>query len=239
MDTKQVYSPYGYHLPNQGVLGFNGERPDAATGHYHLGNGYRAYNPALMRCMTPDSLSPFAQGGFSAYCYCQGDPVNFCDPSGHFLGKRIAHALNLVPTSAKAAMAGAMKVTPKKFTRLVAFHGTEAAFAESFKKSGVLAKFSQPGRQLQGVAFYGAIDKHQAKGYADMAHGPGKVFGIFLEDGLELVPGIGFTQDKAGRIAFKPPILQHLEVRELTPADKVVVELRRPEALKKKSAPAA
>ena len=41
------------------LMGFNGERPDPLTGHYLLGNGYRAFNPVLMRFNSPDSSSPF------------------------------------------------------------------------------------------------------------------------------------------------------------------------------------
>ncbi|WP_410175009.1 RHS repeat-associated core domain-containing protein [Mycetohabitans endofungorum] len=33
--------------------GFNGERFDPINGTYHLGNGYRAYNPVLMRLTVP------------------------------------------------------------------------------------------------------------------------------------------------------------------------------------------
>ena len=66
------------------LLGFNGERPDPVTGCYLLGNGYRAFNPVLMRFNSPDSLSPFGKGGLNAYAYCSGDPVNLSDPSGHF-----------------------------------------------------------------------------------------------------------------------------------------------------------
>ncbi|WP_434706426.1 RHS repeat-associated core domain-containing protein [Pseudomonas sp. Z1-12] len=46
------------------------------TGHYLLGNGYRAFNPGLMRFNSPDSLSPFGEGGLNAYAYSVGDPVN-------------------------------------------------------------------------------------------------------------------------------------------------------------------
>ncbi|BAP42779.1 RHS repeat-associated core domain-containing protein [Pseudomonas sp. 21LCFQ02] len=63
--------------------GFNGELPDPLTGHYLLGHGYRAYNPVLMRFNSPDSLSPFAEGGINAYAYCAGDPANRSDRSGH------------------------------------------------------------------------------------------------------------------------------------------------------------
>ncbi|WP_081729343.1 RHS repeat-associated core domain-containing protein [Pseudomonas sp. QTF5] len=82
-----AYSPYGYRPRENGLssmLGFNGQRPDPMTGHYLLGNGYRAFNPVLMRFNSPDSLSPFDKGGLNAYTYCLGDPINQSDPSGHF-----------------------------------------------------------------------------------------------------------------------------------------------------------
>lgn len=78
-----AYSPYGHRLQSSSMSGFNGERPDPVTGHYLLGNGYRAFNPVLMRFNSPDSLSPFGRGGMNAYAYCQGDPVNRSDPDGH------------------------------------------------------------------------------------------------------------------------------------------------------------
>lgn len=80
------YTPYGHRIPTDilaEVPGFNGEHPDPLTGHYPLGNGYRSYNPVLMRFNSPDSLSPFGEGGMNAYAYCAGDPVNRSDPSGH------------------------------------------------------------------------------------------------------------------------------------------------------------
>jgi RHS repeat-associated protein len=83
-----AYTPYGHRpLINSvlDLLGFNGETPDRVTGHYHLGNGYREYNPVLMRFNTPDSWSPFGVGGLNAYAYCAGDPINNWDPSGHGL----------------------------------------------------------------------------------------------------------------------------------------------------------
>lgn len=81
-----AYLPYGHRRQESGLislLGFAGERPDPVTGHYLLGNGYRAFNPVLMRFNSPDSLSPFGKGGFNSYAYCSGDPVNFTDPTGH------------------------------------------------------------------------------------------------------------------------------------------------------------
>ncbi|MGE8069649.1 RHS repeat-associated core domain-containing protein [Pseudomonas sp. NPDC089569] len=70
-----AYSPYGHRPAENGLLsllGFNGERPDPVTGWYLLGNGYRAFNPVLMRFNSPDSWSPFGEGGVNGYAYCGG-----------------------------------------------------------------------------------------------------------------------------------------------------------------------
>ena len=82
----QAYSPFGHHPIGTSLngAGFNGERPEPVTGHYLLGQGYRAFNPVLMRFNSPDSWSPFGEGGINAYAYCTGDPVNQVDPSGHY-----------------------------------------------------------------------------------------------------------------------------------------------------------
>ncbi|SDY61920.1 RHS repeat-associated core domain-containing protein [Pseudomonas syringae] len=107
-----AYTPYGHRHPSAGPMslpGFTGQRLDPVTGHYLLGNGYRAFNPVLMRFNSPDSLSPFGEGGLNAYGYCEGDPVNRVDPSGHwpvFL-KGILRGLGLMrkvsPNSQKTA----------------------------------------------------------------------------------------------------------------------------------------
>jgi len=80
-----TYTPYGHRPLASGLLsllGFNGEWPDPVTGHYLLGNGYRAFNPVLMRFNSPDSWSPFGKGGMNAYAYCSGEPVNRYDSTG-------------------------------------------------------------------------------------------------------------------------------------------------------------
>ncbi|HCS42761.1 MAG TPA: Rhs family protein [Pseudomonas sp.] len=102
-----AYSPYGHRPRENGLLsllGFNGEQPDPVTGHYHLGNGYRQFNPVLMRFNSPDSWSPFGKGGLNAYAYCSGDPINYVDPNGHTLTGIVAtftrrHSLTVEITS--------------------------------------------------------------------------------------------------------------------------------------------
>ncbi|EKT4449100.1 TPA: RHS repeat-associated core domain-containing protein [Pseudomonas putida] len=91
MSTSQIsscalqYTVYGRDGGEQSasLLRYSGQRKESATGHYMLGNGYRAFNPVLMRFHRPDSMSPMGAGGLNCYAYCGGDPVNNTDPSGH------------------------------------------------------------------------------------------------------------------------------------------------------------
>ncbi|WP_172736589.1 RHS repeat-associated core domain-containing protein [Pseudomonas sp. Irchel s3h17] len=81
-----AYTAYGEQSAQQDVatrLGFNGQLREARIGWYLLGNGYRAYNPRLMRFHSPDSWSPFGRGGLNLYMYCAGEPVMNSDPTGH------------------------------------------------------------------------------------------------------------------------------------------------------------
>ncbi|WP_241001039.1 RHS repeat-associated core domain-containing protein [Pseudomonas syringae] len=119
-----AYTPFG-HRPQVAGIGFNGERPDPLTGHYLLGNGYRAYNPVLMRFNSPDSLSPFGKGGINAYAYCTGDPVNRVDPSGHDGAADVA------------SLAG-------MFWSAFAFYRAKAAFKDSLPKLMKLVKSKAP-----------------------------------------------------------------------------------------------
>ncbi|MFJ3367677.1 RHS repeat-associated core domain-containing protein [Pseudomonas sp. NPDC086251] len=95
-----AYTPYGHRNPQNGLLSllsFNGERPDPVTGCYLLGNGYRAFNPVLMRFNSPDSWSPFGEGGLNAYAYCVGDPVNETDMNGHSSNALLGGKFNQLP----------------------------------------------------------------------------------------------------------------------------------------------
>ena len=115
-----AYSPYGFHRCDSGLtslLGFNGQRPDPLTGHYLLGNGYRAFNPVLMRFNSPDDLSPFDEGGLNAYVYCAGDPVNRSDSTGHFFSA-IATAFTKIKARYLSFVSGEHVKPVKNFTRI-------------------------------------------------------------------------------------------------------------------------
>ncbi|MDH1529549.1 RHS repeat-associated core domain-containing protein [Pseudomonas mosselii] len=79
------YAPFGSRGQQATAhrLGYTGTLSEAFTEHYLLGNGYRGFNPLLMRFNSPDSWSPFGKAGVNAYAYCLNDPMNASDPSGH------------------------------------------------------------------------------------------------------------------------------------------------------------
>jgi RHS repeat-associated protein len=128
-----VFTAYGHRQASSGPpsLGYNGVRFEALTNHYLLGNGYRAYNPVLMRFNSPDSLSPFGKGGLNSYAYCAGDPLNRADPSGHInIGKGLGRLHRLVPsvheTTEIAAFSGYAALKDLKSQAVDAFSFVDA-----------------------------------------------------------------------------------------------------------------
>ncbi|MFP2694352.1 RHS repeat-associated core domain-containing protein, partial [Enterobacter ludwigii] len=121
-----TWSPYGKGETTDSLPGFNGERPDPVSGSYHLGNGYRAYNPVLRRFNCPDSLSPFGAGGINPYAYCLGDPVNRTDPTGHISWQgilgivtgAIGLGLSVFTAGASIAAAGSLSAALSSASRL-------------------------------------------------------------------------------------------------------------------------
>lgn len=93
------------NAPQGASVGFNGELHESSSHWQILGNGYRAFNPVLMRFHSPDNLSPFQQGGDNAYAYARTNPVNFVDPSGHFALSVVIGALALTAGTGVGALA--------------------------------------------------------------------------------------------------------------------------------------
>lgn len=134
-NTQQVnlYSAFGSvdNVQNGLLPGFNGERPDPLTGVSHLGNGYRAYNPILMRFTCPDNESPFGAGGINPYAYCQNDPVNVADPSGHgFIFRLVRRGLTaLLKHFVEDEVAKSMAKQIAKFADNTITYGTQISSA--------------------------------------------------------------------------------------------------------------
>lgn len=119
--STSAWSPFGATSSQSVSLpGFNGERADPISGVTHLGNGYRAYSPILRRFTCPDSESPFGVGGLNPYAYCEGDPINNTDPSGHgIITWLIRKVLSIsIRLGIKAAQAEALSTTVAAYSAL-------------------------------------------------------------------------------------------------------------------------
>ena len=87
--TTTTYSPFGTG-DNKARIGFNGEIKDVGDANcYPLGFGTRFFLPSIGGFTSLDTFSPFNSGDMNPYRYCEGDPINASDPSGHSLFKNI------------------------------------------------------------------------------------------------------------------------------------------------------
>ncbi|PHN57132.1 hypothetical protein AO275_03715 [Pseudomonas viridiflava] len=169
-----AYSPYGHRDPDlfgTALPGFTGAQPERVTGHYLLGNGYRAFNPTLMRFNSPDSLSPFGKGGLNAYAYCAGNPVNRIDPTGQMSFISLGAIAGLILTTAGigATVAGGVtkESNPELSMPLIIAGSVTAALGVAVLGSSVgaaLARRANPGRTevLAGLQPHGAAPGRRA-----------------------------------------------------------------------------
>lgn len=129
------YSIFGHDPgsdPKASLLRFTAQLREL-TGCYLLGNGYRAYSPVLMRFLSADALSPFGEGGANAYAYCQNDPVNNVDPSGHMM--RRSSSTTSTDSTPPSSPAPSRRPTPLP-------HHVKASVEAS--KSGIASKKFEP-----------------------------------------------------------------------------------------------
>ncbi|MGF1681873.1 RHS repeat-associated core domain-containing protein [Photobacterium minamisatsumaniensis] len=193
-------------------LGFNGQRKDPVTGGYHLGNGYRMYNPRIMRFNAADNMSPFGKGGINSYAYCLGDPINKSDPSGHFaiMSLIIGAIVGAVAGAAVSAAAEGIRaaVTGTKFDAKQIGIGAALGFlsggfgaAAVGAKTSVKVGLAVADAVVSGVADFGinyGINKGSGKSNKEAARSAGITAGIGAVVGLATF-GVGQGVGKAGK----------------------------------------
>ena len=71
------------HLANRNPFRYRGYHYDTETGFYYLQSRY--YDPAISRFINADSYGSTGQGflGTNMFAYCNNNPVNYTDPTGH------------------------------------------------------------------------------------------------------------------------------------------------------------
>ena len=75
-----------YVIAYANPIRYRGYYFDEDTNLYYLNARY--YSPEFRRFISPDGtnyLDPKSVNGLNLYCYCGNDPINFVDPSGHFV----------------------------------------------------------------------------------------------------------------------------------------------------------
>ena len=73
-----------YSVAHANPIRYRGYYYDEDTKLYYLNSRY--YSPEFRRFISPDDtayLDPETPNGLNLYCYCNNDPVNYADPSGH------------------------------------------------------------------------------------------------------------------------------------------------------------
>ncbi|UXZ45873.1 RHS repeat-associated core domain-containing protein [Pseudomonas soli] len=264
-----TYLPYGFRQSRESqsvVLSFNGQCREPATGHYLLGSGYRAYNPVLMRFNSPDSWSPFGLGGLNGYVYCESDPVNQQDPSGHMsfglawlfnsagkVGRRQSTVkgsgiprIRVDPVqSTVASPVGSPLVSPD----FIGFHGSTDANGNSLL-GGLAVKHQNSASGLSsGKGFYVAPTKRTAVDFAEAATSYAldddpsssvkpEVFSVFVYNLDAKVPGKDYRFGTMGEGGLVP---RQLNEMELLLREKIYgsVRIRRGEPTKRQTLPRA
>jgi RHS repeat-associated protein len=181
-----AYSAYGERSArpgSTGKLGFNGQVFETHIGWYLLGNGYRAYNPRLMRFHSPDSWSPFRRGGLNPYMYCVGDPINYSDPTGHFLDalrlffrENVAFGISATELAAKNALRNTKALARQQaMYALGAAGGREVAPARSSLSGALVEAGIRVGTSSKmpggspAIGEWGATTSRRYRGYTAAA----------------------------------------------------------------------
>ncbi|MBA1187899.1 RHS repeat-associated core domain-containing protein [Pseudomonas entomophila] len=149
---RMIYTPYGhvFSCSPPSAVGFTGMLFDAAIGGYLLGNGHRAYQPALRRFLSADVLSPFGAGGINAYAYCANDPVNHQDPSGRVRVFNTPFVRPLIKTLMTSGLKTSVPIVLKK-KAYIATQLEDARQALFYKRKPAL--HMSPERQVLDAAF--------------------------------------------------------------------------------------
>ena len=97
------------NLASLNPIRYRGYYYDTETGLYYLNARY--YSPEWRRFISPDAaeyIDPETPNGLNLYAYCYNDPVNYADPSGHFIISSSVLVVTAFIGAALGAVSGAV-----------------------------------------------------------------------------------------------------------------------------------
>jgi len=180
------YAPYGTLTVNTGTdvvkHKFTGKELDN-TGLYFY--AWRYYDPTLGRFTQPDTIVPNPNNpqDFNRYSYCNNNPINYTDPSGHWKFKNFikrwgSTILSVAAVIASGGLAFALFAASSIMGGVQAYQqGQLGAWAAGFAVSMVLGaamptpNFSNPAMQVGVGALRGAAIGAISGGVASMVGG--------------------------------------------------------------------
>lgn len=175
-----VYGERHDEAPVHSALGFNGEVLDPVSGCYLLGNGNRVYDPQLMRFQSPDSYGPFdAAAGINYYTYCQGNPVTFRDPTGHY-------SIGYSGTSRSLEDMESHRISPRVALGALGWVGMGFGFLFAGIASAVAIVMTAGIAAPAVAAAWSAAGGGLAGASAALTAGMGAVAGVSLATGIKL-----------------------------------------------------
>jgi RHS repeat-associated protein len=91
---------------------FTGKELDASTGLYYYGARY--YDPEIGRFITPDTIvqAPYNPQTLNRYSYCNNNPINYVDPTGHGWWKKFWRKVSGFVAAAVGTIVGIVTANP-------------------------------------------------------------------------------------------------------------------------------
>ena len=122
-----------------------------------------------MRFNSPDSLSPFGDGGINAYSYCDNNPVNLSDSSGHTPSAAVLKAASIFRNSSKSYLARREKSYIFRATPKATAHVGKKALSQTVSRRHSFSEALPSYRtkidispDLDLVGFHGTQKRHAA-----------------------------------------------------------------------------
>lgn len=122
-----------------------------------------------MRFNRPDSLSPLSDGGINAYSYCDNNPVNLSDSSGHTPSAAVLKAASIFRNSSKSYLARREKSYIFRATPKATAHVGKKALSQTVSRRHSFSEALPSYRtkidispDLDLVGFHGTQKRHAA-----------------------------------------------------------------------------